>query len=352
MNSEAELDPVLAALARIGSVPAARERLIAALREIEPIVAEVGRNTRVEVTGPIVDALYRDGERVDITLASGLRFSSIYTSSHITRDLVLREDERPDHVFEPQTTKTLLALSRGARHVLIGGAYSGDHAILIAAQIAAHGGVVHAFEPNPAQNAILRENAANNGLTNVRAIGLGLWDEPAARLSFVGVDALASTQLDASGDIATTTIDDYCTREGIDALDLVMLDIEGSELPALRGGTRMLDGVRPPAIVFEMNRQYVDWSDGLRQTTIGRFLVEHGYELYAIRDYQSHVAMAGHPVELVPADTAYLEGPRHGFNMLAVRDPAIVADPVFRIVEGVSPKLLHHRDPVLHAPRT
>jgi hypothetical protein len=104
--------------------------------------------------------------------------------------------------------------------------------------------------------------------------------------------------------------------------------------------------------VFEMNRQYVDWSQGLRRTTIGGFLDSLGYELYGIRDYQSHVAMPGHPVELVPADTAFLEGPQHGFNMLAVRDSKIVSEnPLFRIVPNVSPKLLFHRDPALHAPK-
>jgi hypothetical protein len=130
-----------------------------------------------------------------------------------------------------------------------------------------------------------------------------------------------------------------------------MLDIEGSELAALHGARTMLAAAHAPAVVFEMNRQYVDWSDGLRRTTIGSYLDGLGYELYAIRDYQSNVAMPNFPVELVPADTAYLEGPQHGFNMLAVRDPAILDDPLFRIVPDVSPKLLFHRDPALHAPR-
>jgi hypothetical protein len=119
----------------------------------------------------------------------------------------------------------------------------------------------------------------------------------------------------------------------------------------LKGGRSMLERERAPAVVFEMNRQYVDWSEGLRRTTIGSYLDALGYELYAIRDYQSNVAMPGYPVELVPADTAYLEGPQHGFNMLAVRDRALIDAPLFRIVPDVSPKLLFHRDPALHAPR-
>jgi len=344
--------PLVTALGLLGRSREARARLVTALRELEPLLAEPGLDVRRQITGPIVDAMHDEGEHIDIRLDSGLAFTALYTSSHITRDLVLRAVEEPDHVFEPQTTKTLLALARNARHVLIGGAYSGDHAVPIAAVIAAGGGIVHAFEPNPAQQAILQKNAAANGLTNIVPVALGLWDVPSVRLSFVGTDALASTQLDPEGAIDVTTIDDYCARNGIDALDLIMLDIEGSEMQALRGARGMLSSDRPPAVVFEMNRQYVDWSQGLRRTTIGGFLDGLGYELYGIRDYQSHVAMPGHPVELVPADTAFLEGPQHGFNMLAVRDPKIVSEnPLFRIVPDVSPKLLFHRDPALHAPK-
>jgi len=347
-----DTEPLAAALRLLGRSREARARLVIALRDLEPLLAEPGLDVRRQITGPIVDALHDEGEQIDIRLESGLAFTALYTSSHITRDLVLRAVDEPDHVFEPQTTKTLLALARNARHVLIGGAYSGDHAIPIAAVIAAGGGIVHAFEPNPAQQAILRRNAAANGLTNIEPVALGLWDEPSVRLSFVGTDALASTQLDPEGSIDVTTIDDYCARAGIDALDLIMLDIEGSEMQALRGARSMLSRDRAPAVVFEMNRQYVDWSQGLRRTTIGSFLDGLGYELYGIRDYQSHVAMPGHPVELVPADTAYLEGPQHGFNMLAVRDPKLVSEnALFRIVPDVSPKLLFHRDPALHAPR-
>jgi FkbM family methyltransferase len=348
MTATADRDAIVRALRLLGANPNARAKLVAALRACEPLLAAPGVNVRDHITGPIVDALYPERERVDVELAGGVKFTALYTSQ-ISRDLVLRDVERPDHIFEPQTTKTLLRLARDARHAIVGGAYSGDHAILLAAAMAPHGGVVHAFEPNPHQQAMLRENAAANRLTNLRAVPLGLWDDAAVRLSFVGADALASTMPAPDGAIATTTIDEYCRAEGVPAIDLVMLDIEGSELPALRGGRATLSA-HPPAIVFEIHSSYTDWADGLRATPIGRFLVELGYELYGIRDFQSHVAMPDLPVELVPADTAYLEGPPHGFNMLALHDRALLDDPLFRVVENVSPKLLHHRDPALHYP--
>jgi hypothetical protein len=60
--------------------------------------------------------------------------------------------------------------------------------------------------------------------------------------------------------------------------------------------------------------------------------------------------MRGRAIELVPIDTAHLEGPPHGFNLVAVPDPAMLQGEPFRLCPGVSPKLLAHRDPALHHP--
>jgi hypothetical protein len=60
--------------------------------------------------------------------------------------------------------------------------------------------------------------------------------------------------------------------------------------------------------------------------------------------------MAGRSIELIPVNKVYLDGPPHGFNMLAVPDLALVSGEMFRQVENVSPKLLRHKSPVLHHP--
>src|SRR5581483_4924123 len=91
-------------------------------------------NVRETITGPIMDAVFAGSTGLRKVLESGLVYNFDYTSK-IARDLLLGEDH-PDHVFEPQTTRLLLHLARGATHVLIGGAYGGDHALLVAQQIA------------------------------------------------------------------------------------------------------------------------------------------------------------------------------------------------------------------------
>ncbi len=182
---------------------------------------------------------------------------------------------------------------------------------------------------------------------------VALWDDDSAQLELTGADAFAtSVELERGEPIPATTLDSYLDAEGIDAIDLIVLDLEGAEHAALRGarGQLALPPGRAPHVVFEVHSLYVDWSRGLEQTAILRYLTELGYSCYAVRDLHSNYDLSGHAIELVPPDTAHLDGPPHGFNMLATKEPALVQGPPFAHSPGVSPKLLPHRDPALHHP--
>lgn len=335
------------ALKTVGADAETRARIIAALQQFELLPERRFTTVRDDVTGPIVDALHASLDVVRKELSNGLVFEFPYRSK-IARDFVMSIPETPDHVWEPQTTKLLLHLSATAEHVVIGGAYFGDQAIPVAHALRGRG-VCHAFEPNREMAAVLERNAALNALDNVRVHPLALWSDDASFLQFVGDDAYASTVAADSG-VPTTTIDAYAQRSGIDRVDLIMLDLEGGELNVLRGAEGQLSR-HAPHVVFEVHRSYVDWSQGLQNTDIARFLVSFGYTLFAIRDFQSNYDLSGRPVELVPVETAYLEGPPHGLNLLAIRDTALLDHEQFAIVPNVSSKLLLHRDPKLHHPR-
>jgi len=334
------------ALTAIGRDPEARAAIVAALKRFERLPVNRFTTVRDDVVGPIVDALHADAGTLRKQLSNGLVFEFPYRSK-IARDFVMSVPERPDHVWEPQTTRLLVHLGRDAGHALVGGAYFGDQAIPIAHAMRGRG-TCHAFEPDADQAAMVARNAALNGLDNVRVHPLGLWSDSAARLAFVGADALAATVAAETG-VAATTIDDYVRDAAIDRLGLVMLDLEGAEFEVLKGAAGTVERDRP-AIVFEIHRAFVDWSDGVERTAIVRFLAARGYTILAVRDFQSNVALPPGPIELVPLDGAYLDGPPHGFNLVALPDVALIADPLFRIVPGVSPKLLFHRDPALHHP--
>ena len=338
------------ALLRLGRHPALRASMLDWLKHAETRLDYAGA-VRDDVTGPIADALHHDDDRYEKQLADGTRFKFLFRTK-IARDFLMSSAEHPSHVWEPQTTRLLLELAQGLdSDVVVGGAYFGDQAILVARSLQAARRSVHCFEPNPAQAAMLAENAEINRLNNIKINGCGLWSTSHAHLKLDGFDSFAnavSASADDKDAFETITIDDYRAREGV-KIGLIQLDIEGAEFAALQGAraTLMQD---QPHIVFEVHRSYVDWSQGLERTEICRTLQELGYVLYAVRDFNSHVEMGAQPIELIPANAVYLDGPPHGFNMLAVQDAARVSGTAFRIARHVSPKLLAHKDPALHHP--
>lgn len=352
MNIEAA--NIIKALGEAGKDKNFRDRMTDLCLELEKKADYPNSNIRNEVTGYIVDAIHSRLDFVNKRLENGITFEFAY-SSKIAREFVLSHKKLPDHVWEPQTTKLLLLLSKGASNVLIGGAYFGDHAILIANQIAANKGICHTFEPNRLNSKMLRRNAEINHLSNIIINEIGLWNTDGANLEFVGGDALASSNEieDKSSDsFESTTIDSYLAKKGIEKLDLLMIDIEGGELHALQGAKNQLalPKAEAPNIVFEIHSLYTDWSNGLENTDIIKYVSSFGYKVFAIRDIHSNYDLDKLPIELTSPDRTYIEGPPHGFNMLAVKDESVLQTDDFRLCYDVSPKYLFNKNSPLFSP--
>jgi FkbM family methyltransferase len=345
-----------AARSLLSKHPAQRDKLLDCLIEIErELQSSSNSNNREELTGPIVDMLFEHGELLQREVVGGLRFNFRYASK-ISRDFILARGRTPDCVWEPQTTRSVVALSKGRKGgVLIGGAYIGDHA-LYAARALAPGGVVHCFELSSDSLDLLRSNLKNNNITNAKVNQEALWSVDGVKIRLSGLDSHARPELvegAAEGEVFNSrSINSYVAENGLDQLDLVMLDIEGGEFNAMQGAETVLSHPAEvaPALICEIHRAYVDWSDGLRRTPLCGLMIEHGYEVFAIRDYQGNEVVDPPYVELVDIDSAVISGPPHGFNLLAVKSRARLSADTFRIVHGVSPKLLKHRDPKIHAP--
>ena len=346
-------DKFKTAISRIGAREDWRQAFITQLVNYEFAISSVGVDVREEITGPLVDALFDDNQIVRKTLSNGVIFDFLYRSK-IARDFVMSVPEHPDHAWEPQTSRILINLAKSARQVVIGGAYFGDHAILIAREIAAAGGVVHAFEPNNEQRDMLDRNARLNALTNIISRPEGLWHNSTTNLKLFGYDSFATAEsVDEDSDtFKTVTISDYLESIQVDHLDLIILDIEGAELSALQGAKQFL--TQPsgdaPNILFEVHSNYVDWTNGLLKTPIAQLLIQNDYTLYGLRDFNSNYDLSDRPIELIPVESIHLEGPPHGFNMVAVKDPALFNGPGYVLVRDVSPKYLRHKNPALHHP--
>ncbi|HKR14096.1 MAG TPA: FkbM family methyltransferase [Pyrinomonadaceae bacterium] len=352
MSSEiiANLALLAPALATAGKNDRARNAIFDALRLAE-IEAKDQVVFREQVRWPLILALLAEAKTHRVVLHNGLIFD-VGADSRIEKALLLSTEQHPDHVWEPQTTRLLAALAKGASNVIVGGAYIGDHVAFIARAI--HGtGRVHAFEPSGHSFDRLLHHVEINNLDNVVAHRLGLWDISDMALQLEGDLALASSvpMIDPESAFNSLSIDDYAGSENLASVELIMLDTEGGEENALHGARHTIER-DSPNIVFEIHRHFVDWTNGLENTSVVSFLTAQGYDVFAIRDFHNNYPMAGTPIEIVPVQHVYLDGPPHGFNVLATKDRELLDRLQLKVVKDVSPKLLLDKDPALHLPLT
>lgn len=152
---------------------------------------------------------------------------------------------------------------------------------------------VIAFEPIPRNYAYCRGNIALNGLTNVDARCCGLWREDATvpfrndtssvMTASVAVDAPEADGLES---IRVVSLDRQLASGALSLarLDLVKMDIEGSELSALHGMRETLRRFRP-RLVMELNRPMLA-ACGASVDEVWEFLREMAYDIQAFDHWQ------------------------------------------------------------------
>ena len=94
--------------------------------------------------------------------------------------------------------------------------------------------------------------------------------------SFKGVDKVAVE------DVKTMSLDAFVENEGIDHLDVLKLDIEGSELKALQGAQNTIEKYRP-AIILGINQNALKAS-GASLTEVTQMLKKIRYIPYKLRN--------------------------------------------------------------------
>ena len=120
-------------------------------------------------------------------------------------------------------------------------------------------GQVHAFEPTPTLADRLRLNAALNCLRQIRVNQVAIAESSGiATLHLSDEDPEANSLYPMETGTPTVSVsrvalDTYVADAGVNRLDLMKIDCEGSELNVLRGGTRLLTGTSAPVILVECN---------------------------------------------------------------------------------------------------
>jgi len=189
--------------------------------------------------------------------------------------------------YEPVEAFLLTRLLKPGMTVVDGGANVGAHTLMAATAVGPDG-AVHAFEPVPRTADRLEAHVSDSGLDNVTVNRAALWSEPdtvtlslppdnldnAGAFSLRGGDSASAVRAPA------LRLDDYVEERALSQVDLVKLDLEGAELPALRGMPRVLERMRPLLLVEIC--QATCRRFGYEPGAIWELLAGLGYRGYAI----------------------------------------------------------------------
>ena len=174
---------------------------------------------------------------------------------------------------------------------------------------------VIAYEPNPASYRRVMDNLRLNGRTNVqlrnlavgeRAGSLTLHCDPLMPGAASG-DPLVAGQIRTgaaktiSVEVPVVSLDEDIASDNLPAPDFVKIDIEGMELPALRGMTQTLTR-HHPEIYLEVHGATVEHKErNVRE--IVRFLNEHGY--HDLRHIETGTAISSANATVAREDHLY-----------------------------------------------
>lgn len=241
--TDPDLDPaaVIARLAK--SMEAMPGALTALTRQIEELTAL----QRLAMLGEerIFDFLYED-RRVRLHLPY----------AHI--DKVQRYILQRSTFFEARLLAEVGHLVPPRGVVVDAGANIGNHTVFFS--LFAGAAEVIAFEPMRETFAILQRNVFLNGLTGVRCINQALGEvQGSAALGVYRADNMGMTSmaLERSGGYPVTTLDSLA----LPTLDLLKIDVEGSQVSVLRGAAETLRRLKP-VVWVELRPQFSEVAEG------------------------------------------------------------------------------------------
>ena len=171
------------------------------------------------------------------------------------------------------------------------GANKGDYTEELLGQLSAakHNFVIYSFEPSVAAYAQLTEKFARE--KNVKIFNFGFSDSAGSQTLFSdaagsGLGSLLPRDIRHTGSsfshsetVTVATLDDFCHRENISAIDFLKLDVEGAEYRVLSGAKELLQSGKIRFLQFEFGGADIDARLYFRDFF---YLLEPRYHIYRI----------------------------------------------------------------------
>ncbi|MEX2226518.1 MAG: FkbM family methyltransferase [Dehalococcoidia bacterium] len=195
--------------------------------------------------------------------------------------------------YEPEIVELIRETCKPGGTAIDAGANVGCHA-LIMAECAGEQGRVIALEPHARVFERLRANVAMNGLQQIETLRTAAGAEsgtmqlyaPASTHHGAGkatmyegnlaLDPYAASAMECA-DVPVTTIDRVMFERECERLDLIKIDVEGHEMPVLRGARETIARFRP-SVIFEYTAEY--WLNaGANFADVRAFFEVQRYEL-------------------------------------------------------------------------
>jgi FkbM family methyltransferase len=148
---------------------------------------------------------------------------------------------------------------------------------------AVNGATVHAFELLDANVRHLVKSVQKNSLNNVSFVVGAVYDRHDC-VGVGGVSAWGTVLATSLVAIPTIVIDAYVERKSLGRVDMMKLDVEGSENRALEGAAALIARDHPD-VVIECNALACG-SYGYSFRTLLKFLERHGYRLLRLLDHK------------------------------------------------------------------
>jgi FkbM family methyltransferase len=278
--------------------PAAKEWLLRSLgvtEESPPITGVYCGNNRILTSHPCAEFMYVDATDLAVTPRILLQF------------------------YEMHVRKVLSRVVKPGFVVVEGGAHNGFHTLTLATLVAP-AGHVFAFEPDPRNIAVLRDNIRSHYMDSiVTVIPKAAYHENGSVLFYPGRSGAQSSVFpfqtdkgpwatcyeenhDSKIEVEATTVASVLKKAGL-VPDLVRLDVEGAEPMVLDGMWEYLEDCRDILLVFELNpwcvreggytspEEFIRRLDGLgmqfwRIDSVGRLIPTKPDEVTAIRDFE------------------------------------------------------------------